>query len=94
MIAKNSDRVYLPEGMLLEGLSSEVVKNVDILLRKEFRRIPRERKRKHLGIPNSDRLLVVLGGSQGAASLNKWVKKISDLAGEGIAIILLEWEKE
>ena len=90
MIAKNSDRVYLPEGMVLEGLSSEVVKNVGYPLRKEFRRIPRERARKHLGIPNSDRLLVVLGGSQGAASLNKWVKKnLSDLAGEGIATLCI-----
>ena len=90
MIAKNSDRVYLPEGMVLEGLSTEVVKNVGYPLRKEFRRIPRERARKHLGILNSDRLLVVLGGSQGAASLNRWVKKnLSDLAGEGIATLCI-----
>ena len=28
LIAKNSDRVYLPEGMLMEGVSSEVVRNI------------------------------------------------------------------
>ena len=49
-IAKNSDRVYLPEGMLLEGVSSELIRNIGYPLRKEFRRIPRERARKQLGI--------------------------------------------
>ncbi len=90
LIARNSDRVYLPEGVVLEGLSPEVIKNIGYPLRKEFRRIPRERARKHLGIPSSDRLLVVLGGSQGAASLNKWVKKnLSELAKEGISTLCI-----
>ena len=90
MIAKNSDRLYLPEGLVVEGLSQEVVKNVGYPLRKEFRRIPRERARKHLGIPNIDRLLVVLGGSQGAASLNNWVKtNLSELAKEGISTLCI-----
>ncbi len=90
MIAKNSDRLYLPEGLVVEGLSQKVVKNVGYPLRKEFRRIPRERARKHLGIPNIDRLLVVLGGSQGAASLNNWVKtNLSELAKEGISTLCI-----
>ena len=89
-IAKNADRIYLPEGMRLEGMSSEVVRNIGYPLRKEFRRIPRERARKQLGIANSDRLLVVLGGSQGALSLNQWVKKnLADLAREGISTLCI-----
>ena len=89
-LAKNSDRVYLPEGMRLEGLSSDVVRNIGYPLRKEFRRIPRERARKQLSISNSDRLLVVLGGSQGASSLNQWVKKnLAELAKEGISTLCI-----
>lgn len=89
-IAKNSDRVYLPDGMLLEGVSSKVVRNIGYPLRKEFRRIPRERARKQLGIANSDRLLLVLGGSQGASSLNLWVKEnLAALAGEGVSTLCI-----
>jgi UDP-N-acetylglucosamine--N-acetylmuramyl-(pentapeptide) pyrophosphoryl-undecaprenol N-acetylglucosamine transferase len=66
-LAKRSSRLYLPEGMHLEGISPDVIRNVGYPLRKEFRRIPKERARKQLGISLSDRLLVVLGGSQGAA---------------------------
>ena len=52
--------------------------------------MPRERARKQLGIALDDRLLVVLGGSQGATSLNSWVKgNIEHLAKDGISIYCL-----
>ena len=65
----------------MEGVSSEVVRNIGYPLRKEFRRIPRERARKQIGVPVGDRLLLVLGGSQGASSLNQWVKKEPSFSG-------------
>ena len=89
-LARRSTRLYLPEGMQLEGISPEIIRNVGYPLRQEFRRMPRERARKHLGIPQGDRLLVVLGGSQGAVSLNRWVKgNIEALALEGISTYCL-----
>ena len=89
-LAKRSSRLYLPEGMQLEGISPEITRNIGYPLRQEFRRIPRERARRQLGVPQGDRLLVVLGGSQGAASLNAWVKKnIEELAKEGISTYCL-----
>ena len=89
-LAKRSNRLYLPEGMHLEGMSPEVIRNIGYPLRKEFRRIPKERARKQLGIALSDRLLVVLGGSQGAVALNRWVKdKLEPLAAEGISTYCL-----
>jgi len=89
-LAKRSTRTYLPEGMRLDGISPEIVRNMGYPLRKEFRKIPIERARKQLGIPITDRLLVVIGGSQGAASLNTWVKeKLQDLAGDGISTYCL-----
>jgi UDP-N-acetylglucosamine--N-acetylmuramyl-(pentapeptide) pyrophosphoryl-undecaprenol N-acetylglucosamine transferase len=76
--------------MRLEGISPEVTRNIGYPLRKEFRRIPLERARKHLGISINDRLLVVIGGSQGALSLNQWVKDhLQDLASEGISTYCL-----
>ena len=89
-LAKRSARVYLPEGMRLEGISPEITRNLGYPLRKEFRRIPLERARKQLGISINDRLLVVLGGSQGASSLNQWVKNnLQSLASEGISTYCL-----
>ena len=89
-LAKRSTRLYLPEGMQLDGISPEIIRNVGYPLRQEFRRIPRERARKQLGVAQGDRLLVVLGGSQGAASLNRWVKQnIEELAKEGISTYCL-----
>lgn len=85
-LAKRSTRLYLPEGMLLDGISPEVIRNLGYPLRKEFRRIPKERARKQIGVSLNERLLVVLGGSQGAVSLNRWVKdNLESLALEGIA---------
>jgi UDP-N-acetylglucosamine--N-acetylmuramyl-(pentapeptide) pyrophosphoryl-undecaprenol N-acetylglucosamine transferase len=89
-LAKRSTRLYLPEGMQLEGISPEIIQNIGYPLRQEFRRIPRERARKQLGVGQGERLLVVLGGSQGAASLNRWVKQnIEELAKEGISTYCL-----
>jgi len=89
-LAKRSTRLYLPEGMQLEGISPEIIQNIGYPLRQEFRRIPRERARKQLGVGQGERLLVVLGGSQGATSLNRWVKQnIEELAKEGISTYCL-----
>ncbi len=89
-LAKRSNRLYLPEGVILDGISPEVIRNIGYPLRKEFRRIPKERARKQLGISLHDRLLVVLGGSQGAVALNRWVKNnLEDLAAEGISTYCL-----
>lgn len=89
-LAKRSTRLYLPEGMQLEGISPEIIRNFGYPLRHDFRRIPRERARKQLGVGLGDRLLVVLGGSQGAISLNRWVKgNIESLAKEGLSVYCL-----
>jgi len=89
-LARSSTRVYLPEGIKINGISPEVVRRMGYPLRQEFRRLPRERARKLLGIPLRDRLLVILGGSQGASSLNNWVKaNLASLAAEGISTYCL-----
>ena len=54
-----------------------------------------ERARKCLGVSMSDKLLLVLGGSQGASSLNSWVKdNLAQLAEDGISVYCLTGLRE
>ncbi len=90
VMKKRASKIYLPEGVRLEGISGNKVHNLGYPLRREFRRLPRERARRILGVESKERLLVVLGGSQGAASLNNWVKdNLEALAAEGISVYCL-----
>ena len=52
--------LYLPEGMHLEGISPEVIRNMGYPLRREFRRIPKERARKQLGFQFTSVSLLLL----------------------------------
>lgn len=85
-IARYSTRLYLPEGMHVNGISSEIISSIGYPLRHDFRRVTRERARKRLGFSITDKLLVVFGGSQGASALNQWLKNnLSTIASEGIS---------
>ncbi len=85
-LAKRADRVYLPEGLRVDGVPFEKSFYLGYPLRQDFRRMPMERARRRLGVSMSDKLLVVLGGSQGATALNEWVKEnIECLAQDGIS---------
>ena len=89
-LAGRADRLYLPEGMRMDGISTDKTINIGYPLRQDFRRIPMERARKILGLSMSEKLLVVLGGSQGASSLNDWVKQnLHSLAEDGISVYCL-----
>ena len=86
-LAKRADRVYLPDGVRIEGVSYEKTFHHGFPLRQDFRRLPMERARRKLGISMADKLLVILGGSQGAAALNEWVKQnLEKLAVDGISV--------
>lgn len=94
-LANRAVRVYLPQGVTLPGVAPEKIAPIGYPVRADFRRIPMERARKCLGLPMSSKLLVVLGGSQGAASLNKWVKNnLADLAEDGISVYCLTGMQE
>jgi len=86
-LARRADRVYLPDGVHVDGVSYEKTFHSGFPLRQDFKRMPMERARRKLGIPMGDKLLVVLGGSQGAIALNDWVKEnLENLAMDGISV--------
>ena len=89
-LANRASHVYLPQGISLPGIPTEKISHIGYPLRSDFRRIPMERARKCLGISMTEKLLLVFGGSQGAASLNNWVKdNLTDLAQDGISVYCL-----
>ena len=82
-----AERVYLPAGMSLPGLSPARIRHFGYPVRREFRRMDRRSARERLGLPVEGTLLVVIGGSQGAAPLNEWMDEhVRGLLREGIHV--------
>lgn len=73
LLRRFASRVYLPDAMSLQGLTPSLVRHMGYPVRKEISRMPRDEARRQLGIEPGGKLLVVLGGSQGASALNSWV---------------------
>ena len=82
-----SMRVYLPEGLRLPGVPPERVRYLGYPVRKEIKHAPKADAWKRLRIEVPNKLLVVIGGSQGATTLNEWVSNsFSLLAKAGISV--------
>lgn len=86
-LGRFADRIYLPAGLQLPGVSPRTIHHMGYPLRKNIQHISKENARRRLGIPRHEKLLLVMGGSQGAAVLNLWVnEQMSNLSGDGIHI--------
>ncbi len=68
-----AQRLYLPPGVRLPGRLGLRVRHTGLPVRNEIARLPREVARAQLGVDSRQKLLVVLGGSQGSGVLNDWV---------------------
>lgn len=87
MLSGMANRIYLPEGVTLSGLPPKTLRYCGYPLRKEIRRINKDQARRNLGLKVGGKLVLVLGGSQGAQSLNDWVGQSFDaLARENISV--------
>jgi UDP-N-acetylglucosamine--N-acetylmuramyl-(pentapeptide) pyrophosphoryl-undecaprenol N-acetylglucosamine transferase len=81
------DRLYLPDGVRLPGVSQGVIRHYGYPVRREIRRMPKDEARRALGIDVTGKLLLIFGGSQGAQSLNDWAREnMQRLGAEGISI--------
>ena len=86
-VGRLAHRVYLPPGIRLRSIRPMVTRHVGLPVRREIFRQPAAAARAALGLDPNHRLLVILGGSQGAAALNDWARReLSPLAGEGIQV--------
>src|SRR3954469_12585378 len=61
-------RVYLPPGIRIPSVRAAATRHVGLPVRREIVRYPQSSARSALGLDPNQRLLVVLGGSQGASS--------------------------
>ena len=87
LLRRLADRIYLPDGIPLAGVNPMVIKYAGYPLREDIRLVPSEEARKKLGLDIRGKLLVVIGGSQGALSLNKWVREnVDNLGTAGINV--------
>lgn len=85
-----AERVYLPDGVRLSSLPPQAVRHSGLPVRREIRRIQKDKARRYLKISEEGRVLVVLGGSQGAVRLNQWVRDNTDRIGaEGVTVVCI-----
>jgi UDP-N-acetylglucosamine--N-acetylmuramyl-(pentapeptide) pyrophosphoryl-undecaprenol N-acetylglucosamine transferase len=86
-LSRFAQRVYLPPGVELSGVSGGVVRNVGLPVRREIVRLSRDEACRQLGLNPSKRVLAIFGGSQGATVLNEWARReLPQLAAEGIQL--------
>jgi len=87
LLSRFASRVYLPAGVRLNHARGGTVREHGLPVRREFQRFPRAEALETLQIAPARRLVAVLGGSQGAASLNDWAEKNMELlALEGVQV--------
>ena len=78
-------RVYLPPGVELGSVDVSVRRHVGLPVRREVIALPAADARRVLGLDPNQRVLVVLGGSQGSSPLNDWTRANAEtLAKHGI----------
>ena len=86
-LGRLAQRVYLPPGIRLPGIRPAATRHVGLPVRREFTRQPTAAARAALGLDPHQKVLVILGGSQGSGALNDWVRAhVASLAAEGIQV--------
>ena len=90
LIARFATSVHLPTGVRLPGVAAERQHDSGYPVRAEIRPEAREAARRALGLPPSGRLVLVVGGSQGATRLNRWVEdNLEEFAVRGVHVLCL-----
>ncbi len=80
-------RVYLPDGVRLKGVPPERIRYFGYPVRSDVKHCLKADAWSRMGIEVPNKLLVLIGGSQGAAALNDWVvDHFEALAKAGIAV--------
>ncbi len=81
-------RVYVPFGVSIPRRKINQVKFAGYPLREEIRQIKKADAKKIFGFPESAKIILVLGGSQGAQALNDWCHaNFENLAGKNCDVL-------
>ncbi len=87
LLGRLARRLYLPPGVQLPGVRRAGIRHVGLPVRQEIVRQAHDEARLRLGLDPGQKLLVILGGSQGALPLNSWVRdRLAGLAEDGIQV--------
>jgi len=87
VLGRLATRLYLPLGIRVAGVRSSVMRHAGLPVRREIARLDPASARSALGLSMEQKVLVILGGSQGASALNNWARgKLEALAFESIQV--------
>lgn len=87
LLGRLARRVYLPPGIRLPSVRASRTRHAGQPVRREFVRHALPAARAALGLSVHQKMLLVLGGSQGASALNEWTRAhLSLLASEGVQV--------
>lgn len=87
MLSRFAQRLYLPPGVRLPGRVGLTVRHTGLPVRPEVVRLARSEARARLGVDPAQKLLLIIGGSQGSGNLNQWVTdNLPTLAQEGVQV--------
>jgi UDP-N-acetylglucosamine--N-acetylmuramyl-(pentapeptide) pyrophosphoryl-undecaprenol N-acetylglucosamine transferase len=87
LIKHLATRIYLPDGVHMKGIPPSRVRYLGYPVRNDIKHVLKSEAWVRLGVEVPNKLLVVIGGSQGASALNDWVThNFKDLAKAGISI--------
>lgn len=82
-----ASRVYLPDGVRLKSVEPGLVRYYGYPVRSEIKHVLKADAARKLKIKVASKLLVIIGGSQGARALNDWVvDNFGQLAAKGISV--------
>jgi UDP-N-acetylglucosamine--N-acetylmuramyl-(pentapeptide) pyrophosphoryl-undecaprenol N-acetylglucosamine transferase len=87
VLSRLARRLYLPPGVRLPGIRGVMVRHTGLPVRNQITRLGRDAACAQLGADPAQKLLVVIGGSQGAGNFNQWAEDhLAALALEGIQV--------
>lgn len=87
LLKRIANRVYLPDGVRLRGVPPGLIRYYGYPVRAEIKHILKAEAAQKLKLKVTKKLLLVIGGSQGAKSLNDWVlQHFEHFARQGISV--------
>lgn len=90
LFGKFAKRVYLPYGVKISKRNSDRIKHAGYPIREEIQKLDAKASKEFFGFSPGANVILVCGGSQGAAALNGWaVKNFASLAREGFDMLCI-----